>query len=583
MSTNLTCNRRSARRAAAKTWAMGVSYGVGSLLFASSNVSAQVNLPRAAGVGMVSPMPMPVPRQYIVGPEDVLNITVRKHPEFSVSQAVVPQNGLIAVPVIGTLRVDGKSLEQLDAEVTRRLRVRLRNPDVSITVDKPRSRPIYVVGQVKTPGPYEAKPNWRVTQVLAAAGGLAVDSETAAVVVNRNNRNLVDTLLAPLLLDPGQPQNILLQSGDTVRIYERKATVTVTGAVARPGTYSVPRNSGIAEAISLAGGPKPSAALARAVLRRADGTEQPLDLYQLLVRGVQSYNIVLRSDDSIAIPELRGITVIGEVTTPGSYPLDDGRNPHLSDAIAAAGGLKIKPEMARISVARAGANGQFVAQGVNAVGLLEQSDPTQNKALQDGDIVSVAAIKTNTVFISGEVRTPGAYELQEGDGLAEVISRAGGPTPDASLAQVAVTRRDGSKTVVDTSAALLQGADRAGEKLHDGDVVVVPRSKNRVLVVGAVGKPGSYAMPEDRTLTVGDAISLAGGTQNNAKKVTLMHPKGNQVESTLLRLDRAEKGVLGVNRVMEAGDVLYVPEGKPRQSTLDTIASFLPGVTWLLR
>lgn len=566
-----------------KTVVMSVLCGAGSLLCVSSQAVAQTNLPRAAGAVTVPPMPIGTPGRYIVGPDDVLSIAVRKHPEFSVAQAVVPQNGLVAVPVIGTLRVNGKSLEQLDAEVTRRLRVRLRNPDVSITVDKPRSRPVYVVGMVKTPGPYEAGTNWRVTQALAAAGGLMADSDAAAVTVNRDNRSLLDTPLAPLLRDPSVAQNIVLRSGDSVRVYERKATISVTGSVVRPGTYAVPQGSGIAEAISLAGGPKPSAALGRAILRHADGTEQPLDLYRLLVQGVQSYNIMLRSDDVIAVPELRGITVIGEVTTPGSYPLDDGRNPRLSDAIAAAGGLKIKPEMARISVARANAAGQFVAQNVNAVALLELSDPVQNKPLKDGDIVSVAAIKTNTVFISGEVKTPGAYELQEGDGLAEIISRAGGPTPDASLAQVAVTRRDGTKTVVDTAAALLQGADRTGGNLRDGDVVVVPRSKNRVLVVGAVAKPGSYAMPEDRTLTVGDAISLAGGTQNNAKKVTLMHPKGDKVESALLRLDRPEKGVLSVNRVLEAGDVLYVPEGKPRESTLQTIANFLPGVSWFIR
>lgn len=613
--------------------------------------------------------------RYVIGPDDVLSVTVLKHPELSVSNVTVPQNGLLSLPVVGTLRANGKTLQQLDAAITQGLRSKLRNPDVTITLEKPRPRPIYIVGQVKSPGIYEVKNGWRITQALAAAGGLSVDTDLSAVIVNRNNKKLLDTSLLPLLKDPTNTSNLVLQSGDSLRFYERKVTVSVTGAVTKPGIYAVPVGSGIvqaigfaggsgpdaaltraslrrangqivpinlykallendaasniplvegdvivvpeqkdrvsvlgavprpgffpmqdgrslkvADAIALAGGPQRNAALTQGVLRRADGTERPINLYSLLVEGVQTDNLTLQPDDIVSIPEARGITVIGEVTSPGSYPLEEGRNPQVSDALAAAGGLKVKPESANISLSRTLADGKNVTLNVDAVGLLKLSDLSQNARLRDGDIVSVTAIKLKTVFISGEIKTPGAYELSEGDSVTELVARAGGPTADAALSLVSVTSRNGGMTTVDTAAAVLEGSGRAGEALADGDFVVVPRSRQRVLIEGAVTKPGSYAIPENRRITVGDALSLAGGTQNTGrvKTITLLRATGEGanrvVTQTILPLDKPDKnGLLATSQLIRDGDVIYAPEGKQRQSVFENIVRFLPGAALLLR
>jgi protein involved in polysaccharide export with SLBB domain len=607
--------------------------------------------------------------RYVVGPDDTLNITVTKHPEFSVAGVLVPQNGLISLPVVGTLRATGKTLEQLDQEITQGLKKRLRVPEVTVSLNKPRPRPVYIIGQVKTPGIYEAKNNWRVNQALAAAGGLSVDTDLAAVIINRNNQRILDAPLLPILRNPSSKSNLELKSGDTIRFYERKVSVSVTGAVLRPGIYSVPVGNGVAQAVGLSGGPttgaaltrasirrangktvpvnlykafiendsasnltltegdviivpeqkdrvsvlgavtrpgffpmedgrqlkvsdaialaggsKENAALTRAVLRRSGNVELPINLYNLLVNGAQNENIVLRPDDTISIPEARGITVIGEVTQPGTYYLEEGKQPRVSDALASAGGLKIKPEQSKISVTRNGADGKLTSVSINAVRLLEQSNLTENQIIQDGDIVSVTAVKRSTIFVSGEVRTPGAYELAEGDGIAELVARAGGPTPDAALSQVSVSRRNGTVTTFNTATAIRVGGGRVGGALEDGDVVVIPRSTQRILVVGAVTTPGSYAMPEDRTLTIGDALSLAGGPQSNSrvKSITLLRSNGKEVTRTFLRIDREEKGVLSVNLPVLSGDVIYVPEGKPQRSTLDFITGFLPGAALLL-
>lgn len=607
--------------------------------------------------------------QYSVGPDDVLSITVLRHPEFSNEAISVPGSGVITLPVVGNLQVAGKTVGQIDEELTRRLKVRLLRPEVVVSIAKPAPRPLYVVGQVKTPSVLEFKNGWRITQALAAAGGLTIESDLAAVVVSRGKVSVADVPLLPILRDPSSSKNLTLRVGDTLRFYERVVQVSVSGAVTRPGLYSVPRGNGVVEAIGLAGGPTESASLTRATLRRANGTTLPinlyaalrqgnegqnitllegdvlsipeykdrisllgavktpgyfsledgrtvriadviaraggalesaaltratlrrdngqtvaLNLYRLLVLGEDSNNLELKPNDVLTIPESRGITVIGEVQKPGTYHVEEGTAPRVSDALARAGGLSIKPELARINIARSLPNGKAISLSIDAVSLLELSSSAQNTLMQEGDIVSVSALKIATVFINGQVKTPGAYEIKEGDGLSSLLARAGGPTDDAALSRLAITSRNGESRSVDAVSVLRDGRD-LGLVLRDGDSVIVPRNEARILVVGAVTRPGSYALAEDRPVTIGDAISLAGGPQSNArvKSITLLRQTSDGVQKQTMRLDQPQDGKIPLTQVVRSGDVLYLPEGKTSPTTLGLVSSFLPAASILLR
>jgi protein involved in polysaccharide export with SLBB domain len=609
--------------------------------------------------------------RYLIGPDDVLSVTVLRHPEFSAPSITVPGTGLIELPVVGNMRVAGRTAADVDAEITRKLKVRLLRPEVVVSIVKPAPRPIYVVGQVKNPSVLEFKNGWRITQALAASGGLSIDSDLAAVVVSRGKTMVADVALLPILKNPANSQNIALRIGDTLRFYERVVRVNVSGAVARPGIYAVPRGNGVVEAVGLAGGPTESASLTRASLRRSNGTSisinlfealrqgksaqnlilregdvlsipeykdrvsllgavknpgyygledgrelkiadliaraggpvngaaltratlrhgdgkvESLNLYRLLVLGENDNNLPLGPNDVLTIPESRGITVIGEVQKPGTYKVEEGTSPRISDALALAGGLgtTLKPERARISVARSLPGGKTVSLSVDAVGLLELSSPAQNTLMQDGDIVSVSAIKTATVFVNGQVKTPGAYELKEGDGLAGLIARAGGTTDDAALSRVSITERGGAETKIVDAVSILRDGRGVGFALRDGDSVVIPRNENRILVVGAVTRPGSYAVAEDRAINVGDALSLAGGAQNGsrAKEIVLLRTSDKGVQRRTFRMDRAQDGQLAFVEPVRQGDVIYVPEGKVSQSTLGLVSQFLPTAAALL-
>jgi len=671
------------RRAALGAWALAISAApFGSIALAQPFPTGRAATPRvlpspptSAAASGVSANP-----RAVIGPDDVLDIIVLRHPEFSAQGVVVPGNGIIALPVVGSIQAAGKTVAQFDAELTRRFKVRLLRPEVGVSIAKPAPRPVYVVGQVKTPGVLEFKNGWRITQALAASGGLSIDSDLAAVVVSRGSATVVDVPLLPILRSPSSASNIALRVGDTLRFYERVVKVNVSGAVSKPGIYAVPRGSGVVEAVGLAGGPNEEASLTRATLRRSDGSVRrvnlyaalrlgqasqnlalregdvlsipefkdrvsvlgavktpgfygledgagtkvadvlakaggalenaaltratlrrangqnvSLNLYRLLILGESDNNFALQNGDVLTVPESRGITVLGEVKQPGNYKIEEGTAPRASDAIARAGGLVVKPEQARISVSRVGAGGKQISLNLDAVSLLEQSNPSQNSLLQDGDSISVSAIKNILVTINGEVKTPNGYEMKEGDGIAALLARAGGPTPDATLSEVTIISRGGATQTVDVASVLRTGRGISAP-LRDGDSIIVPRSQSRVLVIGAVNRSGSYALPEDRPFTIAEALSFAGGTQGGtAKEVVLLRPapgttisatnpnSGPGVQRFSYRLDRAEKGQLAAIQPVYKGDVIYVPEGKASLTTLQKIGSFLPAASFFLR
>lgn len=620
-------------------------------------VSPKATLPSLGSSSGSQPALPGVARDYRLSSDDVISITVQKHPEFSLENAIVPVSGVVEVPVIGKVTVTGKTLQQLDAEITQRLKVRLLKPEVSVELTKPRPTPIYVVGQVKNPAIYEYKNGWRVTQALAAAGGLSVRADLVYVTVSRGNQKVVDAPLSLILNNPTRAENVALKIGDTVQFYERVLQVNVSGAVNKPNSYSLPIGNGAVEALSLAGGPTEDAALTKATLKRADGTTVPVNLfkaviegdrnsnvqlkegdflfvpefkdrisilgavqkpgfygiedgrqtqlgdilakaggptdkaaltkaavrhsdgsettvnlYELLIKGNRSADVQLAVGDVVTLPEAKGVTVLGEVTRPGTYQIEEGTEPRIANAIALGGGLSLdlKPETARINVARSLPDGKVISLNIDPVGLLELSDPSQNTRIQDGDVISVSAVKKATIFISGQVNKPGAFELEEGDSVPQLIAKAGGQTDDAALTRVSVARRGGGETqMVDVSKALLTGG-KFNFPLQDGDLVVIPRSDQRVYVMPAVNKPGSYAIPEDRPLTVGEAISMAGGPRNFAKlkQVALLRQTPTGVETRIMNIGKVTNDRLAVNEIVQSGDLIYVPEERIGQSSL---------------
>jgi polysaccharide biosynthesis/export protein len=161
-------------------------------------------------------------------------------------------------------------------------------------------------------------------------------------------------------------------------------------------------------------------------------------------------------------------------------------------------------------------------------------------------------------YLLGQVARPGVYEMQPGWTVAELVAVAGGPGGSAALSRAFILRQ--SQTIpVDLEKLLVDGDTSANLPLVSGDLVIVPETKSRVVLMGLVGKPGSYMIRQgDRVV---DLLSNAGGPVGNAdtQQIGIIRQKDSKPTVTTVNLDKFYKsGDLSQNPTLEPGDVIYV-------------------------
>ncbi|MGE0041802.1 MAG: SLBB domain-containing protein [Vicinamibacterales bacterium] len=222
----------------------------------------------APGVPPSPPAQLP-DTSYPVGPTDTLRITTYNEPSLSGS-FVIDSDGSITFPLLGRIQVGGKPVRDIEQEIATMLRNGyVRRAQVSVEVEQYRSRSIFILGEVRTPGKYPLQGNVTLMEVLALAGS-PTEAAGSEVVVLRP-RGPVSTVNAPALPEDGQSAevvrvnlidlqqgrlatNVFLQDGDTVYV-PPASRFYVTGHVRSPGSFVLPRNGiTVQQAIALAGG-----------------------------------------------------------------------------------------------------------------------------------------------------------------------------------------------------------------------------------------------------------------------------------------------------------------------------------------
>lgn len=157
---------------------------------------------------------------YLLGPEDVLKVSVWKDEQLT-QETVIRPDGMISFPLIGEVQASGRTVEDVRSEIAVRLTKFLPNPNVTVTVLKVLSYRIYVLGRVNKPGEYQTGHHTDVLQALSMAGGLtAYASENNIKIIRRNG---TDELVFPFRYGDAKNgrdlhQNILLQRGDVVMV-----------------------------------------------------------------------------------------------------------------------------------------------------------------------------------------------------------------------------------------------------------------------------------------------------------------------------------------------------------------------------
>lgn len=232
---------------------------------------------------------------YRLGPGDSIKVQVYQSPDLTV-ETRVSESGVINYPLVGRINIGGLTLPDAEARIAQALKKNriLKAPQVNINVLQVRGSQVAVLGQVNKPGrfPLEAM-NVRVSDMLAAAGGITPQGDETVVVAGIRNkkpfRKSVDT--GALFSGRGGADDILLAPGDT--IYVSKAPVYyIYGEAQKPGYYKVERGMTVMQAIATGGGITPRGSRSRLVLTRKKPDGQTVELSPKLTDTIQAGDVL---------------------------------------------------------------------------------------------------------------------------------------------------------------------------------------------------------------------------------------------------------------------------------------------------
>ncbi|MBI5469366.1 MAG: SLBB domain-containing protein [Deltaproteobacteria bacterium] len=199
----------------------------------------------------------------------------------------------------------------------------------------------------------------------------------------------------------------------------RGIQVFVLGEVKKPGAYTLSGMSTITNALMAAGGPSNIGTLRRIELKRANRTISALDFYDLLQKGDKSNDMRLQSGDVVFVPTVGPLVgIAGNVKRPAIYELKDSTD--LVGALELAGGIIPTAYAQQVQIERVEGNSRRTIADINASG----KDAPGSFMLQDADLVKVFSIfdkDSNAVYVYGNVKRPGKFELKKGMRLRDII------------------------------------------------------------------------------------------------------------------------------------------------------------------
>jgi polysaccharide export outer membrane protein len=241
---------------------------------------------------------------YVIGPQDVLAITVFDSPDLS-AKYTVELDGTFSFPLVGRVTAGGQTMRQFEATLRQKLADGyFKNPQITVSVEQYRSQRVFVIGEVRAPGPYPLTGDMTLIEALAKAGSTTPSASDEVVIVRggdkgpvlpgQANAGDVQRINLKDLQSGAVKTNLDLRDGDTIYV-SRAELVYVFGQVKNPASYAVKSDTTVLQALSLAGGVTPNGAMSRIkVVRIVDGEKKEIKV---------KLTDLVKPGDTIIVPE----------------------------------------------------------------------------------------------------------------------------------------------------------------------------------------------------------------------------------------------------------------------------------------
>ncbi len=245
---------------------------------------------------------------YRIGPKDLLRIQVFEVPELNVERRV-GESGMINLPLIGDVPAGGLTEEELTLRLKALLEVKyVQRASTAVEVMEFRSKPISVIGAVKTPGNLAFSGRWSLIEALTAAGGLAENHGNRIYVLRKAENGLSDQVAIEVndLLVRADPRvNIPILASDLINVPTAvEVTIYCLGEVARPGALEFKSTDRITllAAIARAGGLTDRAASRLTIKRTTGGARELVADYKRILSG-KDQDVALVEGDVLVVKE----------------------------------------------------------------------------------------------------------------------------------------------------------------------------------------------------------------------------------------------------------------------------------------
>ena len=194
---------------------------------------------------------------YTLAAGDIVRVQVFQNPDLT-TETRVSETGSISFPLVGTVAVGGLSIEAAEKKLAAALKDGryIRQPQVTMILLQIRGNQVSVLGQVNRPGRFPLETLSRVSDMLAAAGGVTPAGDDFAIVTGiRNGKPFRKEIDIPALyLAEKSDDDVILKGGDTVYVH-RAPMFYIYGEAQRPGAYRIERGMTVRQALAQGGGP----------------------------------------------------------------------------------------------------------------------------------------------------------------------------------------------------------------------------------------------------------------------------------------------------------------------------------------
>ena len=469
-----------------------------------------------------TPATATVPPDYILNPGDVVAIAMAGSIEGSVEREI-DTNGRIFLPKVGSIQLAGTRFGDLHDRVSAAIGRQYRGFTVNVGIKRLRGIRVYVTGFANNPGAFTVSSLSTMANAVFQAGGPSSGGSFRSVKLYRNGAEVADFDLYQLVRGGNRVNDAVLQNEDVLFIPPAGPQVAVIGSVHEEAIYEAKPGESIETMLAAAGGPNDLGDSGRVILYRTNdpariGPQEVTraaaarseamggDILQVLSRG----SLVQPVDRQSVL-----VRVEGEVNRPGNYYV--APNTPISHVMGLAGGLTPRAFAFGTKLTRQSVKAQQRESYLEAIKQLEMS-------------LTTAPITADT-SITAEDR-----EMQLASARM-VLERLRASEPDGRVVMA-----------VHPAATSLPG----DVLLENNDAIIVPARASTVGVFGAVYRPASFLMDEQRRpLRVRDYLYKAGGPLRAADSQGIFVVRANG------EVLPKKRGALSA-RVLP-GDVIFVP------------------------